>query len=68
MFKNYQVGDTVTRMLGGILPQELTVTETTEDQIICGPWRFSKTNGFEIDTELGWDESNSGSFLKNPEN
>lgn len=68
MFENYKTGDIVTRMLGGILPQELTVTEVTDDLIICGPWRFSKTNGLEIDEDLGWDETHSGSFLKKPEN
>ena len=58
-----KVGDTVTRMIGNIIPQKLTVTEITDDLIICGLWRFSKKNGSEIDEELGWDESHSGTYL-----
>ena len=44
-----KVGDTVTRMLGGIVPMRLIVSEVTEDKIICGAWVFDKVTGIEID-------------------
>ena len=68
MFGNFQVGDQVTRMLSGIIPMELKVTEITEEFVHCGPYKFSKKTGLEIDEELGWTEYKSGSHLKVPEN
>jgi len=65
-FKNIQVGDKVTRMLAGTVPVELTVT-AVDDLIHCGPWMFSRNNGAEIDPELGWDETRTGSYLVSPE-
>jgi len=59
-----QVGDTVTRLLAGEIPMPLKVTGVTEDRIYCGPWEFSRKNGAEIDEEMGWDEQNTGSFIK----
>lgn len=57
-----KVGDVITRMLGGI-PMGLKVT-AIDDFIHCGPWKFSKRNGAEIDEELGWGEKMTGSFIK----
>ena len=68
MFENYQIGDQVTRMISGLIPMEIKVTELTPDLIICGPYKFSKRTGLEIDEELGWTEYRSGSHLKVPEN
>lgn len=45
-------GDTVTRMLAGLIPMELKVTEITEDRIICGPWEFDRDLGVEIDKDI----------------
>lgn len=43
------VGDTVIRMLAGVMPMQLGVTEVTDDKIICGPWEFDRSSGQEID-------------------
>jgi hypothetical protein len=58
-FSNLQVGDKVTRWLCGTIEIPLTVTEITNGEIICGAWRFDKTNGFEIDEDI----SHTVSFL-----
>lgn len=56
-------GDKVVRMLGGTIPMQLKVS-AVDEYIHCGPWKFSKANGAEIDEELGWNEKQTGSFLK----
>lgn len=56
-------GDKVRRMLGGTVPMDLIVTEVTDGLIICGWWTFSRSNGAEIDEDLGWDEKQSGSVI-----
>ncbi|MEO5366970.1 MAG: hypothetical protein H7831_11620 [Magnetococcus sp. WYHC-3] len=66
-FSSVKVGDTVTRLLGGTMPMDLKVTEVTDDLIICGPYQFSKRTGGEIDEDLDWTETHTGSFLKNIE-
>lgn len=61
-FRHVRVGDTVTRMLAGTIPQELEVTGLTDDFIICGVpgqpdaegWKFNRDVGYEVDEELGW--------------
>jgi hypothetical protein len=63
-FDTLKVGDVVTRMLAGVIPMELKVTELKDDLIICGAWKFSKNNGAEIDEDLGWDEKHSGGYIK----
>lgn len=63
-FKDIKVGDTVTRMLAGTLPMKLEVT-VVDEFIHCGPWKFSRKNGAEIDEDLEWDDENgTGSYLK----
>jgi hypothetical protein len=59
-------GDEVTRMLSGVIPMRLRVTEVTEDHIVCGEWKFDRNTGAEIDEELGWTATLSGSFLVPP--
>lgn len=54
-----QVGDVVTRYLGGILPMKLKVTELTNYRIICGEWKFDWF-GNEVDEDL----SISPSYIK----
>ena len=50
-FQNIKVGDEVTRLLAGVIPLKLKVTEISEDGkvIICGAWKFDRTYGIEID-------------------
>jgi hypothetical protein len=62
----FNVGDKVTRMMGGSIPMELTVTAVTEDRIICGPWEFDKRTGAEIDEDFGWGPGFSGSYIQVP--
>ena len=50
---DYKVGDTVVRMLAGIVRMELKVTEVTDEKIICGWWEFDKATGVEIDEDIG---------------
>jgi len=64
MFDGIKPGDIVTRMLAGVVPMQLEVSEVTDTQIICGDWKFSRLSGVEIDEELGWDSDHSGSYLK----
>jgi hypothetical protein len=61
-----QVGDVVVRTVGDSLPMEIKVTGGTKDRIYCGPWEFSRKNGAEIDDELGWDEFETGSYIRPP--
>ncbi len=58
-----EVGDEVIRLLGGEIPMPLTVDKVTDALIICGPWEFDKKTGAEIDEELGWNTSQTGSYL-----
>lgn len=51
-------GDTVTRYVGGV-PRQLTVSEVTEDKIICSrtivrTWEFDRRTGMEIGDGLGY--------------
>jgi len=62
-FANIKKGDKVRRMLAGSIPMALKVSEVTEDKIKCGPWEFCRATGAEIDEELGWDATRTGSFL-----
>jgi hypothetical protein len=49
-----KVGDEVTRMLAGEIPQALKITGVTDTLIICGPWTFDRATGAEVDDDLGW--------------
>ena len=64
--ESVKVGDTVTRMLGGIIPMQLKVTEIKEDRIVAGlGYEFLLETGAEIDEDLGWDGiTKTGAFLK----
>ena len=63
--KGLKKGDTVIRMLAGMIPQEMKVTKATKDKIICDAWTFNRDNGWEIDKDLGWDGKTgvTGSFI-----
>jgi len=58
-----QVGDAVIRDLSGV-DMPLRVTNITPTEIHCGPWIFSRRTGGEIDPDLGWDETHTGSFIR----
>jgi hypothetical protein len=47
-----EVGQQVTRMLGGMIPMQLKVTDITDDKIICGAWQFCINSGVEIDEDM----------------
>lgn len=67
-FANVEVGDSLVRMLGGKIPILVTVERIGRALIYCvGGWRFSRTNGAEIDEDLGWNEWRiTGSYLLAP--
>lgn len=52
MFNEIKKGDVVTRMLAGVVPMELRVTDVTADKIICGWWEFDRNSGAEIDEDI----------------
>ncbi len=66
---NPVVGKVVTRWLAGSAPMDFTITEVTDDRIICGDWTFDRTTGAEIDDYLGWGPPPlmTGSFLTEKE-
>lgn len=66
--QDLRVGDPVTRWLAGRFPMELTVTAITSDLIRCGHWEFDRTNGGEMDLEIGWDarDGATGSYIRRP--
>jgi hypothetical protein len=49
-----KVGDTVRRMIAGVVPMNLVVTAVADGVITCGPWKFDEATGAEIDEDLGW--------------
>lgn len=67
-FFDVQVGDTVHRLLAGVVRMDLKVTTVTDDLILCGDdggWTFDRATGIEEDHELGWGVSFgiTGSYL-----
>lgn len=72
-------GDVVTRKFGAIpqrppdqlwdnmLELRLRVTEVDEQFIFCGPvgigWKFDRVTGGEVDEELKWTATATGSFI-----
>jgi hypothetical protein len=61
-FAHIKEGDAVVRMLAGLIPMKMKVTRV-DTLIRCGPWSFSRINGAEIDDDLGWTETRTGSYL-----
>ncbi len=49
-----QVGDTVTRLIAGVIPMPLKVTAVSETIIECSDWTFDRATGAEVDDFLGW--------------
>lgn len=61
--RSVKVGDTVTRMLAGVVPMDLRVTAVDDRLIHCGDWTFDRSTGAEVDEDLGWDASVTGSMI-----
>lgn len=74
--EDVKVGDKLVRMLAGTIPVDVVVTIVREDVIYCGSadgfvsgteedgWKFNRSNGAEIDEDLGWDGiTSTGSFI-----
>ena len=59
-----KVGDVVRRTLAGSVPMDLKITDITDTEIVCGPWRFDRATGAEIDEELGWGPGGTGSYIE----
>jgi hypothetical protein len=59
-----KVGDEVVRMLGGTIPMPLRVTGVDDEFIHCGPWKFDRATGAEVDEELGWGDGGTGSYIE----
>lgn len=60
-FAHLKVGDTVIRLLAGVVPMPITVFEITNGVVKCripeigdDYWQFDLQTGDEIDAELGW--------------
>lgn len=49
-----QPGDKVVRIVAGRHTMLLQVTAVTEQLIFCGPWKFDKRTGAEVDEDLDW--------------
>lgn len=65
MNKIYEIkeGDTVIRVMGGVVRMPLTVQKVDESKIYCGAWTFDKSTGDELDEEIGWYAGHSGSYI-----
>jgi len=55
------------RWLGGCCMMQVKVTEVTPETILCGPFRFSRLTGAELDPALGWTAAMSGSWIRTAE-
>ena len=56
--RSLRPGDKVVRMLAGTIAVKMRVSEVDETFIHCGPWKFNRDFGFEVDEEIG--EEGSG--------
>ena len=69
MFAHVKPGDTVRRMLAGVITMDIKVTSVTDKLIISGKdedsgWCFCRKTGVEVDKLLGWGpDTHSGSVL-----
>ena len=59
-----QTGDIVKRLIGAEeLVMKLKITAMDDKYIHCGPWKFDRATGAEIDEDLGWNATQTGSRL-----
>ena len=62
-YKLAKPGDWVVRMIGAEqLKMSLRVTDVTKDRIVCGAWEFDRSNGAEVDEQLGWPRMENGAL------
>jgi hypothetical protein len=57
-----KVGDEVVRNMAGV-HMTLIVSEVQDGKIVCGPWTFDQETGAELDEDLGWDATHTGSYI-----
>ncbi len=65
-FKHVVPGQRVTRMLAGVSKMVLTVESIDYEKNLirtAGGWDFCRSCGAEIDADLGWGHTGTGSFL-----
>lgn len=69
--EDIKVGDYVIRYFGydpnpgSHCPQmRMIVTQVTDNKIHCGPWKFDRKTGGELEKELGWTATKTGSYIK----
>lgn len=73
-FANIKKGDTVTRLLAGVVQMKLIVGKVDDTLIYCGSadgvvsleegWKFRRDTGAEVDEDLNWDGiTKTGSYL-----
>lgn len=64
-----KAGDTIDRIMGPGLVVPLIISKIDEKLIHCGPWKFDKLSGAEVDEELGWgpEFGQTGSWIQ-PQN
>lgn len=62
--KELKIGDLVVRNMCGV-KMSLKISNIDNKFIYCGPRKFDKFTGAEVDEELGWDNFLTGSFLEN---
>ncbi len=57
-FRDVEVGDSVTRMIAGVIPDVILVTGVDDKYIYCNPfgweegWTFDRDTGLEYDPDL----------------
>ena len=51
-FRHFKKGDKVRRMLAGVKPLDLIISEVKDDLIICGWWTFDRDTGIEVDDDI----------------
>jgi hypothetical protein len=64
LLKEIKEGDEVMRVLAGVHPMHLRVTAVDAQHIHCGPWKFDRRTGGEVDEQLEWDGVRTGSYLE----
>ena len=55
--RSLEVGDRVVQMLAGTIPVEKIVSAVDEIFIHCGPWKFNRDFGYEVDEGIGTEGS-----------
>jgi len=59
--RNVEPGDLVERVLFGMSPTKLKVTQVTDEAIVCGKQRFSRETGYQVGDS---GDLNTSSFIK----